>query len=82
MTGMQPARIAGEIRYDMSGDTPIWRVNAESGRYSRDYEKAPEYLTYAVRKINSFFPDDIRETLPVVDCPEADREEPESPAVV
>lgn len=78
MTGMQPARIAGEIRYDMSGETPIWRVNAESGRYSRDYEKAPDYLTCAVRKINSFFPDDIQEASPVGDSPATDLEEPET----
>lgn len=60
MTGMQPARIAGEMLYDTSSGAPIWRVNAESGRYSRDYEKADHYLTCAVRKINSFFPDEIR----------------------
>jgi hypothetical protein len=79
MTGMQPARIAGEIRYDMSGETPLWRVNAESGRYSRDYEKASHYLTCAVRKIKSFFPDNITEALPAVDSPEVGMEEPEIP---
>lgn len=60
MTGMQLARIAGEMLYDTSGGAPVWTVNAESGRYSRDYEKADHYLNYAVRKIRLFFSDEIQ----------------------
>jgi hypothetical protein len=57
MTGMQPARIAGEMILDRSSGEPVWKVNSESGRYSKDYAKRDEYLGYAIRKIQSFFPD-------------------------
>lgn len=66
MTGMQPARIAGEMAYDRAGETPVWRVNNHSGRYSKDYEKAGAYLTHAVRKISSFFSDRFVEAEPYV----------------
>ncbi|MCE1004780.1 hypothetical protein LU656_29260, partial [Pseudomonas sp. NMI1173_11] len=57
MTGMQPARIAGEMILDRSSGKPVWMVNSESGRYSKDYAKRDEYLGFAIRKIQSFFPD-------------------------
>lgn len=57
MTGMQPARIAGEIIFDHDSAEPGWIVNSNSGRYSKDYTKADDYLGYAVRKIQSCFPD-------------------------
>jgi len=40
MTGMQPARIAGEMIREGGFESGIWRVNAHSGRYSRDYATA------------------------------------------
>ncbi len=60
MTGMQPARIAGEIRREKKGEDFIWVVNNFSGRYSGDYSPGEKvrYLTNAVRKIKSLFPED------------------------
>jgi hypothetical protein len=55
MTGMQPARIAGEMWWCASDGA--WKVNAESGRYSRDYPNAPDLLDRAVEKISVFFGD-------------------------
>ncbi len=59
MTGMQAARIAGEIRRKRDG----WEVNFFSGRYSGDYSPAEKtrYLANAVRKIQSLFPKDTFE---------------------
>lgn len=59
MTGMQAARIAGEIRRKKDG----WVVNFFSGRYSGDYSPAEkaQYLANAVRKIQSLFPKDTFE---------------------
>ncbi|HCR1326669.1 hypothetical protein NP444_03625 [Pseudomonas aeruginosa] len=53
MTGLQAARIAGEMWWDV--DSARWGVNWESGRYSRDYATPDDYLTSAIRKIASFF---------------------------
>ncbi|HHK0531394.1 TPA: hypothetical protein ACQQJD_004943 [Pseudomonas aeruginosa] len=57
MTGMQAARIAGEILRE-KGE---WVVNFLSGRYSTDYSAAErdQYLKNAVRKIQSLFPQDV-----------------------
>lgn len=65
MTGMQPARIAGEMIREGDIESGVWRVNAHSGRYSRDYATAGTYLENAVRKIASFCPRDRFELSPV-----------------
>ncbi|ALE00382.1 MULTISPECIES: hypothetical protein [Pseudomonas syringae group] len=56
MTGMQAARIAGEIK-PKDGH---WEVNFFSGRYSGDYAdvERTQFLTNAVYKIRSLFPYD------------------------
>ncbi len=56
MTGMQAARIAGEIRPKAG----YWEVNFFSGRYSGDYAdiEKTQFLTNAVYKIQSLFPYD------------------------
>lgn len=56
MTGLQAARIAGEMKWNAQG--ACWLVNARSGRYSFDYAKQGEYLQNALIKIASFYPDD------------------------
>jgi len=56
MTGLQPARIAGEMWCEFDGKKHIWYVNSESGRYSRDYSTPEVYLQNAIRKISSIFP--------------------------
>ncbi|QKG67053.1 hypothetical protein HP062_16525 [Pseudomonas sp. B14-6] len=58
MTGLQAARIAGEMWRRGEGLEASWGVNYMSGRYSRDYATPDTYLTNAIRKIASFFPDD------------------------
>ncbi|HBO4309877.1 TPA: hypothetical protein L4V00_000188 [Pseudomonas aeruginosa] len=55
MTGLQAARIAGEMWWDQESES--WGVNWESGRYSRDYATPDDYLKNAIRKIASFFGD-------------------------
>ncbi|WP_122677336.1 hypothetical protein [Pseudomonas viridiflava] len=59
MTGMQAARIAGEILRNQDG----WEVNFFSGRYSGDYTPAErtKFLENAVLKIQSFFPQETFE---------------------
>ncbi|WP_179060105.1 hypothetical protein [Pseudomonas taiwanensis] len=59
MTGLQAARIAGEMWWTEVDGKPIWHVNHSSGRYSRDYVTPDKYLANAVRKIASFFEDKI-----------------------
>lgn len=56
MTGMQAARIAGEIK----PKDGYWEVNFRSGRYSGDYADAERtlFLTNALYKIRSLFPRD------------------------
>ncbi|VVQ23579.1 hypothetical protein [Pseudomonas fluorescens] len=56
MTGLQPARIAGEMWCEFDGKKHTWFVNSESGRYSRDYSTPEVYLANAIRKISSIFP--------------------------
>lgn len=56
MTGLQPARIAGEMWCEFDGKKHTWYVNSESGRYSRDYSTPGVYLENAIRKISSIFP--------------------------
>ncbi|AMT87871.1 hypothetical protein AYO71_10060 [Pseudomonas koreensis] len=56
MTGLQPARIAGEMWCEFDGKKHMWFVNSESGRYSRDYSTPEVYLANAIRKISSIFP--------------------------
>ncbi len=51
MTGLQAARIAGEMWWTSEG----WHVNHCSGRYSGDYTRRDTYLANAVRKIKAFF---------------------------
>jgi len=60
MTGLQAARIAGEMWWTQENGMPIWHVNHASGRYSRDYVTPDKYLSNAVRKIASFFQDEIK----------------------
>lgn len=60
MTGLQAARIAGEIWWTEDEGKAIWHVNHSSGRYSRDYVTPNIYLDNAVTKIASFFEDDIK----------------------
>ena len=55
MTGLQAARIAGEIWWTEENGEYFWHVNYASGRYSRDYATPEKYLKNAVRKIASFF---------------------------
>ncbi|MCQ4313819.1 hypothetical protein NAV33_18275 [Pseudomonas stutzeri] len=57
MTGLQAARIAGEIWWAQENGQDVWHVNHSSGRYSRDYAVPEKYLHNAVRKIASFFED-------------------------
>lgn len=57
MTGLQAARIAGEMWWVEEDGGSFWYVNCLSGRYSKDYATAEAYLTNAVRKIASFFLD-------------------------
>ena len=59
MTGLQAARIAGEIWWTEENGKAIWHVNYSSGRYSRDYATPDKYLKNAARKIASFFEDKI-----------------------
>lgn len=59
MTGLQAARIAGEMWWTEEDGKPIWHVNHSSGRYSRDYVTPDKYLANAVRKIASFFEDKV-----------------------
>ncbi|MBP0953619.1 hypothetical protein JTA33_24540 [Pseudomonas sp. 20GA0080] len=59
MTGLQPARIAGEIWWTEENGKFFWHVNYASGRYSRDYATPEKYLKNAVRKIASFFQDEV-----------------------
>ncbi|MDR8365030.1 hypothetical protein [Pseudomonas sp. JL3] len=59
MTGLQAARIAGEIWWTEENGEAIWHVNYSSGRYSRDYATPDKYLKNAVRKIASFFQDKV-----------------------
>lgn len=56
MTGMQAARIAGEIK----PKDGRWEVNFFSGRYSGDYAdvEKTQFLTNALYKIRSLFPCD------------------------
>lgn len=56
MTGLKPARIAGEMWCEIMNGKHIWHVNSESGRYSRDYSTPEVYLKNAVLKISSIFP--------------------------
>ena len=55
MTGLHPARIAGEMWCEGEGKSAVWYVNSESGRYSRDYATPEVYLKNAIRKIASIF---------------------------
>ena len=71
MTGMQAARIAGEIRRTKDG----WVVNFFSGRYSSDYSAAEKtlYLANALLKIRSLFPRDTFEAFyPDAPAPKAE----------
>ncbi len=67
MTGLQAARIAGEMWWRPNENRGgAWGVNHGSGRYSFDYANPKNLLTNAVTKIASFFPDDkfVEEELP------------------
>lgn len=66
MTGLQAARIAGEMWWRPSDKGGVWGVNHGSGRYSFDYANTQNLLTNAITKIASFFPDDqfVEEVLP------------------
>ncbi len=56
ITGFKSARIAGEIRHC---DGEGWlSINAESGRYSRDYSKPEAYLENAKARFERYFPGD------------------------
>ncbi len=62
MTGLQAARIAGEMWWD--AESGRWGVNWESGRYSRDYATPDVYLENALTKIASFFGEESFYKLP------------------
>lgn len=66
MTGLQAARIAGEIWRRTDDQGPYWGVNHGSGRYSFDYSDPTVLLQNAITKIGSFFPEDrfVPEYLP------------------
>lgn len=66
MTGLQAARIAGEMWWRPNEKGGVWGVNHGSGRYSFDYANPKNQLTNAITKIASFFPDDefVEEILP------------------
>ncbi|MCY1404343.1 hypothetical protein D9M71_195490 [compost metagenome] len=53
LTGFKPARIAGELRPNVSGG---WMINSKSGRYSGDYNNSEELLINACRKFFGLFP--------------------------
>ncbi|MFP3331011.1 hypothetical protein [Pseudomonas putida] len=78
MTGMQAARIAGEIKPKDSH----WEVNFFSGRYSGDYAdvERTQFLTNAVYKIRSLFPYDKFEAF-YPDAPASKAQAPIDPAV-
>ncbi|OOV90300.1 hypothetical protein [Pseudomonas sp. MF4836] len=58
MTGLQAARIAGEMWWRPGDSGGVWGVNHGSGRYSFDYANPSNLLNNAITKIASFFPDD------------------------
>ena len=59
MTGLQAARIAGEMWWRPKGKKKgVWGVNHCSGRYSFDYVTQHSFLNNAITKIASFFPED------------------------
>lgn len=59
MTGLQAARIAGEMWWRPKGGRKgVWGVNYGSGRYSFDYTNPRPFLANAITKIASFFPED------------------------
>lgn len=58
MTGLQAARIAGEMWWRPTNNGGVWGVNHGSGRYSFDYANPEALLANAITKIASFFPDD------------------------
>lgn len=76
MTGMQAARIAGEIKRKCD----YWEVNFFSGRYSGDYTDAEktQFLTNALYKIRSLFPRDTFEAF-YPDAPPSKGQEPKDP---
>lgn len=55
ITGFKPARIAGEIKHSEEGDYLI--INADSGRYSRDYINGQELLQNAKKRFQRYFPE-------------------------
>ena len=57
ITGMKPARIAGELLYQSLEDT--WYINSKSGRYSKDYDNANELLKNALIRFGEIFPQSI-----------------------
>ncbi|GLH22030.1 hypothetical protein BR1R3_47720 [Pseudomonas atacamensis] len=66
MTGLQAARIAGEMWWEPSDEgSGEWAVNHCSGRYSFDYVNPQSLLNNAITKIASFFPDDTFAIEPV-----------------
>jgi len=54
ITGFKSARIAGEIRHCDSGYALT--INAESGRYSRDYSNPAVFLANAKARFERYFP--------------------------
>jgi len=55
ITGMKPARVAGELEYRDSEDN--WYINSKSGRYSKDYDNANELLKNALVRFGEIFPE-------------------------
>ncbi|WP_367346936.1 hypothetical protein [Stenotrophomonas bentonitica] len=52
LTGSKPARIAGELLRKEGG---AWGVNAESGRYSREYTNAKIFRDNAIERMTEVF---------------------------
>ncbi|GAB0153545.1 hypothetical protein [Marinobacterium sp. BA1] len=51
ITGLKPARIAGELFYE----NYCWAINSKSGRYSGDYKDSNELLKNALLKFKEVF---------------------------
>ncbi|GAB2583483.1 hypothetical protein GCM10026986_08570 [Nitrincola alkalisediminis] len=65
ITGMKPARIAGDLIWSEYGK---WKINSKSGRYSGDYPDANTLLANALNKFQDVFPGS-RDNIEIVTFP-------------